>query len=192
MERKLSIRIFALLLCFVMTVAGVVSANVVDASAAKKVGIQTLIEDVDDDVSYTDEDGYEGLDDVDEVEVPSTETTKNTQGSKGNSVANYAKKFVGNPYRYGGTSLTRGADCSGFVKSVYRHFGYSLPHSSSAIATKGKRVSSPKVGDVICYYGHVAIYIGNGKIVHASSRKTGIKISNNYKYRAIRCIRRIL
>ena len=112
----------------------------------------------------------------------------------GSQVATYAKKFVGNPYKYGGTSLTKGADCSGFVMSIYKHFGYKLPHSSSEIATKGKKVSwsKKKPGDVICYYGHVAIYIGNNKIVHASSSKTGIKISNKANYRKVRCVRRIL
>ena len=112
----------------------------------------------------------------------------------GTQVVKYAKKFVGNPYKYGGTSLTKGADCSGFVMSVYKHFGYKLPHYSSEIATKGKKVSwsKKKPGDVICYYGHVAIYIGNNKIVHASSSKTGIKISNKANYRKVRCVRRIL
>lgn len=125
-----------------------------------------------------------GLNDV----SAASKTTTGTQ------VVKYAKKFVGNPYKYGGTSLTKGADCSGYVMSVYKHFGYKLPHSSSSIATKGKKVSwsKKKPGDVICYYGHVAIYIGNNKIVHASSAKTGIKISNKANYRKVRCVRRIL
>ena len=123
-----------------------------------------------------------------------SKTKSSSSSSKGQQVANYAKQFVGNPYKYGGTSLTKGADCSGFVMSVYKHFGYKLPHSSSEIATKGKKVSwsKKKPGDVICYYGHVAIYIGNNKIVHASSSKTGIKISNKANYRKVRCVRRIL
>ena len=115
-------------------------------------------------------------------------------GSKGQQVASYALKFVGNPYRWGGTSLTHGADCSGFVMSVYRHFGKSLPHSSAAQRSVGRRVSSlsaAKPGDIICYSGHVAIYLGNKKIVHASNRKTGIKISSNANYRHIVSIRRI-
>lgn len=114
--------------------------------------------------------------------------------SKGQQVVNYAKKFVGNPYRWGGESLTRGADCSGFVKAVYKHFGKKLPHSSYSQRKVGKKVSSlskAKPGDIICYSGHVAIYMGNNKIVHASNPSTGIKISNNAKYRKIVAIRRI-
>jgi cell wall-associated NlpC family hydrolase len=128
--------------------------------------------------------------------VIATDSTEASAASKttGVDVVEYATQFVGNPYRYGGTSLTKGADCSGFVMSVYKKFGYKLPHSSSEIATKGKKVSwsDKKPGDIICYYGHVAIYIGNNKIVHASSRKTGIKISNNAGYRKVRCVRRII
>ena len=115
-------------------------------------------------------------------------------GSKGQSVISYALRFVGNPYRWGGTSLTHGADCSGFVMSVYRHFGISLPHSSSALRHVGTAVhglSNAKPGDIICYSGHVALYIGNGKIVHASNRKDGIKISPRANYRRIVAIRRI-
>lgn len=103
----------------------------------------------------------------------------------GKSVANYACQFVGNPYVYGGTSLTNGADCSGFVMSVYANFGVSLPHSSAAdrsVGTAVDGVANAQPGDIICYSGHVAIYIGNGQIVHASTAKTGIKISDvNYR-----------
>lgn len=103
----------------------------------------------------------------------------------GNAVANYACQFVGNPYVYGGTSLTNGADCSGFVMSVYANFGVSLPHSSAADRNVGTAVdglANAQPGDIVCYSGHVAIYIGNGQIVHASTAKTGIKISDaNYR-----------
>ena len=120
-------------------------------------------------------------------------TASNTS-SKGESVIDYALRFVGNPYRWGGSSLTHGTDCSGFVMSVYRHFGKSLPHSSYALRSVGRRVnglSNAKPGDIICYSGHVALYIGNGKIVHASNPKDGIKISSNANYRHIITIRRI-
>ena len=111
----------------------------------------------------------------------------------GQSVANFACQFVGNPYVWGGTSLTNGADCSGFVMSVYSNFGVSLPHSSSADRNVGSAVNgleNAQPGDIICYSGHVAIYIGGGQIVHASTAKTGIIISNA-SYRSILSIRRI-
>lgn len=100
-------------------------------------------------------------------------------GSGGSAVASYAGQFVGNPYVYGGTSLTNGADCSGFVMSVYAQFGVSLPHSSSAMRSCGYEVSYDQAqpGDIICYSGHVAIYAGNGTIVHASTPESGIKYS---------------
>ena len=114
--------------------------------------------------------------------------------TKGELVAQYALQFVGNPYVYGGNSLTKGTDCSGFVMLIYRHFGVSLPHYDAAIRTKGKRVASlkeAKAGDIICYYGHVAIYLGDGRIVHASNSRDGIKISERADYRTIAGIRRI-
>lgn len=114
-------------------------------------------------------------------------------GGSGSSVVNYAVQFVGNPYVWGGTSLTNGADCSGFVMSVYAAFGVGLPHSSSAMRNVGYGVSADQVqpGDIICYSGHVAIYIGNGAIVHASTRREGIKISSNWQYKNVLAIRRI-
>ncbi|MBD5457925.1 MAG: hypothetical protein HDR27_05050 [Lachnospiraceae bacterium] len=113
--------------------------------------------------------------------------------SKGQDIANYACQFVGNPYVAGGTSLTNGADCSGFVMSVYKNFGYSLPRSSYAQSSVGKSVSYAEAqpGDIIYYGGHVAIYIGNGRIVHASTERTGIK-TESATYRSIITIRRIV
>ncbi len=114
-------------------------------------------------------------------------------GTSGSSVANYACQFVGNPYRWGGESLTNGADCSGFVKAVYAAFGISLPHGSSALRSVGYGVSTSDMqpGDIVCYSGHVAIYIGNNSIVHASNPETGIKISSPANYRTILAVRRI-
>lgn len=114
-------------------------------------------------------------------------------GSTGDDVVAFAKQFVGNPYVYGGTSLTNGADCSGFVMSVYKNFGVSLPHSSAADRNVGAAVNgleNAQPGDIICYSGHVGIYAGNGQIVHASTSRTGIIVSSA-TYRSILSIRRI-
>ena len=108
-------------------------------------------------------------------------------------VAEYALQFVGNPYVFGGSSLTQGTDCSGFVMSVYANFGVSLPHSSSGDRSVGYDVGgleNAQPGDIICYSGHVGIYIGNGQIVHASTSKTGIVVGNA-TYRTPLCVRRI-
>lgn len=115
------------------------------------------------------------------------------QESKGSAVVSYASQFVGNPYVWGGTSLTNGADCSGFVMSVYAHFGVSLPHSSSALRNVGTGVSLSEIkpGDIVCYEGHVGIYAGNNTLVHASNKKDGIKYTSPITYRNIVAIRRI-
>ena len=114
-------------------------------------------------------------------------------GSKGQQIANYACQFIGNPYVPGGTSLTEGADCSGFVWRVYKDFGSSLPRTSYSMRSSGTGVSYSEAqpGDVVCYAGHVGIYIGGGQIVHASTQKTGIKITHA-TYKEILSVRRIV
>lgn len=123
-----------------------------------------------------------------------TATIDNAAGSElGKKVAKYACQFIGNPYVMGGTSLTKGADCSGFTYRIYQDFGYSIPRTSSQQRSAGTGVaySEAQPGDLICYDGHVGMYIGGGLIVHASSAKTGIKVSQA-QYRTILAVRRII
>lgn len=111
----------------------------------------------------------------------------------GKEIASYACKFVGNPYVAGGTSLTNGADCSGFTYAVYQAFGYSIPRTSTAQRSAGRGVTYAEAepGDIICYAGHVAIYLGGGRIVHASTPATGIKYGTA-TYKEIVAVRRIV
>lgn len=127
------------------------------------------------------------------------EETANQQASLRSKIVNYALKFVGNPYVWGGTSLTNGADCSGFTQSVLRNFGISVPRVSREQANTGKGIKSSDMrpGDLIFYtnskgtINHVAMYIGNGQIVHAASRRSGIKIST-WNYRTPAKIRNVI
>ncbi len=134
----------------------------------------------------TDDSGSSGSD-------ASSNNPVSSGGGKGQEIARFACQFIGNPYVAGGTSLTNGADCSGFVLAVYKNFGYSLPRSSYAQSGAGRAVSYAEAqpGDIIYYGGHVGIYIGNGQIVHASTERTGIKITSA-TYRSIITVRRIV
>ena len=130
-----------------------------------------------------------------ETEKPSTPSYN---GSTGAAVVAYAKQFIGNPYVYGGNSLTNGIDCSGFTQQIYGHFGYSLPRTSGdqAFSGVGINYSQHRAGDLIVYPGHVAILTGDGGIVHASNSapypKGGIKYTANALYRSPIAVRRIV
>lgn len=132
--------------------------------------------------------------------VTNTTTTTSTSYSggrtysgSGNAIASYGMQFIGNPYKYGGTSLTNGADCSGFVKSVYAHYGISLPHGSS-IRGSGRSVSysSIRPGDIICQPGHVGIYVGGGKMVHAMNYRKGITVTHVSTTGSVQDVRRVV
>lgn len=112
----------------------------------------------------------------------------------GAAIANFALQFVGNPYKYGGTSLTNGADCSGFVQSIYGKFGISLPRTGDAQARCGRGISlsEAKAGDLVYYSGHIAIYLGGGRIVHAANPSKGICVSGVHSCGKILTVRRIV
>lgn len=126
--------------------------------------------------------------------VDSSSIISGASGSaKGKDIANFACRYVGNPYVAGGTSLTNGADCSGFTFAIYKEFGISLPRTSTSQRSAGREVSlsDAQPGDIVCYAGHVAIYIGGGRIVHASTPSTGIKYGN-VNYKPVITVRRIV
>lgn len=116
-----------------------------------------------------------------------------TASSNGQAVVDYARQFLGNPYVYGGNSLTNGTDCSGFVKGVYAAFGINLPRTSSEQRSVGYAVSLSEIqpGDIVCYSGHVGIYAGNNTLIHASNEKTGITLTSPVNYRSVLAVRRI-
>ncbi|MCD8104354.1 MAG: C40 family peptidase, partial [Lachnospiraceae bacterium] len=129
-----------------------------------------------------------------QTETEATQTESSSSASTGESIASYALQFVGNPYVYGGTSLTNGADCSGFVQSVFAHFGIYLSRTAAAQATNGTSISTSELqaGDLLFYSSdgstidHVAIYIGSGMIVHAANSTRGICTDSAY-YTTIVC-----
>lgn len=153
-------------------------------------------------VNIDSDEGYISADYADVlVELPKAMTMTEVRYGQGVSdvrvsLVQYACQFIGNPYVWGGTSLTRGADCSGFVLSVFANYGVSLPHSSRAQANSGTKISADEAepGDLFFYgngrsINHVAIYIGNGQVVHASSPKSGIKISSAYYRTPVKVVR---
>ncbi len=131
---------------------------------------------------------------LEDVSVEENDVPEVAQGITGEDVVDYALQFVGNKYVYGGTSLTNGTDCSGFVMRIYEAFGYDLPRTSYSQRSVGTKVEAEDIqpGDIVCYSGHVAIYMGDGKIVHASNRRDGIKITDNWQYKRVITIRRVL
>lgn len=156
------------------------------AEASKKASASSSKNDGDEDDNDDEDSGSSGS-----SGSSSSDGGSSSGGGGGGSIASYGLQFVGHPYVSGGNSLTNGTDCSGFVNLVHAHFGISTPRQSGALAGGGSAVSESdkQPGDVVCYYGHVGIYIGNNQIVHASTERSGIKVSNMY-YRSIRCIRR--
>ncbi len=129
-----------------------------------------------------------------ELQQITTAAAKSGDSSLGEQVVNYARQYIGNRYRYGGSSLTAGTDCSGFVMAIYQHFGISLPHSSQALNSVGTAVSSlseAKLGDILVYPGHCGIYIGNGKLLSALNSRKGITICSA-NYSRITAIRRVV
>lgn len=153
-------------------------------------------------INVDSDEGYVSTDYVNiSEELPKAQTMTEVRYGQGVSdvrvsLVQYATQFVGNPYVWGGTSLTRGADCSGFVLSVFANYGISLPHSSGAQSNSGTRISASEArpGDLFFYgngsrINHVAIYIGNGQVVHASSPKSGIKISGAYYRNPVKVVR---
>jgi cell wall-associated NlpC family hydrolase len=144
-----------------------------------------------------------GTSDIESNDSSDSNSSDSTTDSDnmGVQIVNYAKQFVGNPYVWGGTSLTNGADCSGFTMKVFEHFGIYLPHSSSAQANYGTNIgtdlSNALPGDLIVYnknssgIGHVAIYMGNNNIVHAKGKNYGIVITNDANKRSIKAIVRL-
>ncbi len=130
---------------------------------------------------------------VQSEDKPVSDNISQPSGGNGQAVIDYASQFIGNSYVYGGSSLTNGTDCSGFVMSVYKKFGVSLPHSSAALRSVGYEVSLSEMQpcDIVCYSGHVALYVGNNTIIHASTPATGITYTSPVTYTRVLTVRRI-
>ena len=144
-----------------------------------------------------DEDGLSHIGQIDEDEAAQDANLSDNSGVVSAQLADYAMQFLGNPYVWGGSSLTNGADCSGFVMTIFAQYGVSLPHSSAAQSVYGTRISAQdaRPGDLFFYgsprISHVGIYVGNGQIIHASNKKNGIKLSSAY-YQSPVCVTRLI
>ena len=180
------------------------ASAVAEAAAEKAEEARSIVEDEDTEATPFEEKTAKTAEVVALVAKAAAESTQETadlarddmqkHGSEtGQAVADFALQFVGNPYVYGGSSLTHGTDCSGFTMSVYANFGVSLPHYDASQRGYGIAIDSlanARPGDLVCFYGHVGIYIGDGMMVHASNPRDGIKVSPA-GYRSIATIRRI-
>lgn len=144
---------------------------------------------------YTSDKEYDQFQGISEEETTIVADETKTTGEQ---IIQYARQFLGNPYVWGGTSLTKGADCSGFIQAIYQHFNIELPRTSFEMRGSGTLIMNEweekkaLPGDIICYDGHVALYCGDGTIIHAASKKTGVIISKEPNYRPVLCVRRIL
>ena len=205
---KLVTGIFVLAACFLFsvpvmadtvreTVPAVIYTSESDAEEATETSEDTADSGTKDAAKSIGDTDAENAEDTDNTEdTADTEDTAETEevSFTGKMVVNFARRFLGGKYRYGGSSLTNGTDCSGFTMSVYNNFGVSLPHSSKSQRSVGTAVSSleeAEAGDLICYSGHVALYIGDGQIIHALNERKGIIISDA-RYNNILAIRRVL